>query len=92
MITFTQEDVKKVMAELKRRLDMDIEEGVVPQNARYIRNELAMRMQGVYGTIMAVVSNENWCRATWWIDEELEGLFDWYGLGELFNSNGTKNL
>lgn len=92
MIVFTQEDVKKVMEELKRRLDMDIKEGAIPQNAKYIRAELASRMQGVYGTVMAVVPNSNWQKCVWWIDDELESLFAWYGLGELFNHDGTMNI
>lgn len=85
MHKFTREDISKVMNEVKRRLDMDIKEGVVPQKARYIREELAMRMQGVYGTIMVLVTNRDWQTITWWLEEELEGLYKYYGLGELFN-------
>lgn len=89
---FTREDVTKVMKETKRRIDMDIHDGAIPQNARYIREEIALRMQGVYGTIMAVVPNSNWQDVVWWLHEELEELYEWYGLGELFNDDGTMNI
>lgn len=91
-MVFTQEDIEKVMAEFKRRIDMDIEDGDIPRNARFLRTEIAARMQGVYGTIMAVVPNRNWQDVVWWLDEELEKLFKYYGLGELFNEGGAKNL
>lgn len=89
---FTREDITRVMREAKRRMDDDIHDGFIPQNARYIRAELASRMQGVYGTIMAVVPNNNWRDVVWWLDEELEELYEWYGLGNLFNDDGTRNL
>ena len=81
-MVFTQEDIEKVMAEFKRRIDMDIEDGDIPCNARFLRTEIAARMQGVYGTIMAVVPNRNWQDVVWWLNEELEKLFKYYGLGK----------
>lgn len=78
-MVFTREDVKKVMDEFDRRLRMDIEDGTIPEKARYIREEIATRMQGVYGTIMAVVPNRNWQDVVWWIDEELQGRYSWTG-------------
>lgn len=89
---FTREDIAKVMKETQRRMDDDIHDGIIPQNAKYIRAELASRMQGVYGAIMAVVPNRNWRDITWWLDDELEELYKWYGLGKLFNDDGTMNL
>lgn len=89
---FTREDIAKVMEETKRRMDFDIKEGVLPRNARYIKAELATRMQGVYGTIMAVVPNKNWCDIVWWLDDELEELYKHYGLGKLFFDDGTRNI
>lgn len=67
MIILTKEDITKVYNELDRRMDMDIADGTIPK--RYIDEERKARLQGVYGTIMAIVPNRNWQDIVWWIDE-----------------------
>lgn len=67
MIILTKEDITKVYNELDRRMDMDIADGTIPM--RYIDEERKARLQGVYGTIMAIVPNRNWQDIVWWIDE-----------------------
>ena len=79
MVTFTKDDIEKVMSEFARRLKMDIGE-LIPRNARYIREEIACRMQGVYGTIMAVVPNRNWQDCVWWLNDELEKIYKEFGI------------
>lgn len=64
---FTHEDLVKVYDELDRRMAMDIEDGTVP--CRYIEEERKARLQGLYGTIMALASNKEWQQIVWWIDE-----------------------
>ena len=80
MITMTREDIQKVMDEFIRRMKIDIKDETIPMNARYIREEIVTRMQGVYGTIMAVVPNRNWQDITWWIDEELDRVYNEFGI------------
>lgn len=79
-ITMTQDDIKKVMEEFKRRIKLDLEDKTISHNARYLREEIACRMQGVYGTIMAVVPNRNWQDIVWWLDDELDELYAYFGL------------
>ena len=64
---FTKEDIIKVYDELDRRMELDIEDGTVPR--RYIEEERRARLQGLYGTIMVLVSNKEWQQIVWWIDE-----------------------
>ena len=95
LIIFTRDDVAKVMEEFMRRLDDELtaeRAHGTPLTAKYIKAEIATRMQGVYGTIMAVVPKKNWCDVTWWLDDELENLFKHYDLGELYGPDGTNNL
>lgn len=67
MYNFTKEDLIKVYDELDRRMNLDLEDGTVPR--RYATEERKARLQGVYGTLMALVPNKNWQSITWWIDE-----------------------
>lgn len=67
MHTFTKEDIVKVYDELDRRINMDVEDSIVPR--RYVEDERKSRLQGLYGTLMVLVPNENWREIVWWIDE-----------------------
>lgn len=78
-ITLSKEQISAIMSEFQRRLDMDIKDGTVPLKWSFLRAEVATRMQGVYGTIMSLVPNENWRDIVWWLDEELERLYASYG-------------
>lgn len=79
-IVLNEDHIKSIMTELERRIDLDIADGTIPMNHRYIREELATRMQGVYGTIMVLVPNDNWREIVWWLDDELDKLYIHYGL------------
>lgn len=74
----TREDIEKVMREFLRRLKMDIDDLHIPP--RYIKEEINCRMQGVYGTIMALVPNSNWQDCVWWLDEELEKIYNQFDI------------
>lgn len=81
MMTMTREDIKKVMDEFIRRMDIDINDWIEDGyefSSKDIREEIASRMQGVYGTIMALVPNKNWRDIVWWLDEELERVHQRY--------------
>lgn len=67
MLNLTKEDIVDVYDELDRRINMDIEDKTIP--ARYIEEERKARLQGVYGTLMALVPIKNWREIVWWIDE-----------------------
>lgn len=67
MFILTKEDIIKVYDELDRRMNMDIEDGTVPR--RYTDEERNARLQGLYGTIMALVPNSNWRQIVQWFDE-----------------------
>lgn len=65
----TRTDIEKVYDELDRRINNDVEDGLIPNSSRFIREEYRSRLQGVYGTIMALVPNENWRDIVWWMDD-----------------------
>ena len=70
MITLTKEQVEKVYDELDRRIAFDIKEGDIPANKpKWIEQESRSRLDGVYGTMMALVPNSNWRDIVWWISE-----------------------
>lgn len=69
MVTITKQDVEKIYDELDRRIQLDIEDGTIPNKDKWIWDERASRLQGVYGTMMAIVSNENWQKIVWWKDD-----------------------
>lgn len=83
MITLTKEDVIKVYDELDRRMEIDTEDMMDIPNFninRWIWDERASRLQGVYGTIMALVPNRNWQDIVYWknqIEEERYGRRVW---------------
>lgn len=79
-LTLNSDHIEAIMSELKRRIDLDIKDGTIPNDRRYIKDELSSRMQGVYGTIMSIVTMDNWCDIVWWLDDELEQLFEYYGI------------
>lgn len=67
--TLTREDIESVYDELDRRMYVDVKDGTIPYSERWIREERASRLQGVYGTLMALVPNRNWQDITTWIHE-----------------------
>lgn len=69
MITLHRSDIDKIYDEFDRRINIDIEDGTLPNDPRFIDIERKSRAQGLYGTIMALVPNENWQHIVWWIDE-----------------------
>lgn len=68
-MTFTREQIEAVYDELDRRIDLDIADETLPNKARWIWDERASRLQGVYGTLMALATNKNWQDITWWISD-----------------------
>ena len=89
-LTLTRDQIEAIMAELKRRIDLDIEDGLMPNDRRYIRDEVSSRMQGVCGTIMAIVTDDNWQDIVWWLDDELDNLNKYYGI-LAFNTYGVND-
>ena len=92
-MTLTREDIVKVYDELDRRMELDIYDGTMSDKAgvaysrEWLVGEYEARMQGVYGTLMALVPNDNWCDiVTWireieyeryaWVKEEMDALDD----------------
>lgn len=69
MVRLTKDDIEKIYDELDRRINEDIKDGNLPAREKYISEERASRAQGVYGTIMAIVPNDNWRDIVWWMDE-----------------------
>lgn len=70
MVTLTKEQVEAIYDELDRRMDGDIKDGSIPADKpKWIAEERKSRLQGVYGTIMAIVPNNNWRDIVWWIRE-----------------------
>lgn len=90
-ITLTRDQIHDIMQEFTRRLDMDIHDGAIPLKWPFLREEISSRMQGVYGTIMSLVSNENWRQIVWWLDEEVEQLYASYGYEEALLYDNDKN-
>lgn len=79
-VTLTREQVEAIYDELDRRMDFDIKEGDIPANKpKWIAEERKSRLQGLYGTIMALVSNGNWRDIVWWIQDIEEKRYgaDW---------------
>jgi len=66
---FTREDIEKVYDELDRRMEIDIRDEAIPWNGDSIREERASRLQGVYGTIMALAPDKNWQEVVRWFGE-----------------------
>ena len=73
---FTRQDIEKVYDEFDRRMLIDIMDGTIPDciERNYIYRD---RLQGVYGTIMALASDENWREVVWWIDEIERKRYGW---------------
>lgn len=70
MVTLTKEQVEAVYDELDRRIDIDADWDAMADDAsKWIAEERKSRLQGVYGTIMAVVPNSNWQDIVRWIQE-----------------------
>lgn len=70
MVTLTKEQVEAVYDELDRRIDIDADWDVAADDAsKWIAEERKSRLQGVYGTIMAIVPYSNWQDVVRWIQE-----------------------
>ena len=71
-IRLTKEDIVKIYDELDRRMERDIKD-YLDDNKEVKRQVIAIeygaRLQGVYGTIKAIVPNDNGCEIVRWIDE-----------------------
>lgn len=65
---FTRQDIEKVYDEFDRRMHIDIVDGTIPDCIE-LKYTYSDRLQGVYGTIMALASDANWREVVWWIDE-----------------------
>lgn len=67
-MVFTKQDIKAVYDELDRRIELDMSDGTIPDciELKYTRSD---RLQGVYGTLMALATNENWRDIVWWCEE-----------------------
>ena len=68
-IRITKEDVERVYDEFDRRIKEDIKDGTIPMDEKAIHEEAVTRLQGVYGTLMALVSNEHWITVSVMIDQ-----------------------
>ena len=71
-IRLTKEDIVKIYDELDRRMERDIKDYLEDNKEvkrQVIEIEYGARLQGVYGTIKAIVPNDNWCEIVRWIDE-----------------------
>lgn len=81
LIVLKREDIERVYDELDRRIKVDIKDGTLPSGRdKWIWEERAARLQGVYGTLMVLVPNSNWRQIVQWkddIEEERYGSRVW---------------
>ena len=71
-IRLAKEDIIKIYDELDRRMERDIKDYLDDRkevSRQVIKTEYRARLQGVYGTIKAIVPNDNWCEIVHWLDE-----------------------
>lgn len=66
----TKADIERVYDEFDRRLGMDMREAYYDGHIDIdIDGTRRDRLQGVYGTLMVLVPQDNWSEIVFWIDE-----------------------
>ena len=79
----TKKDVVKVYDEFDRRISLDIYDGTISDKAgrlysrEFLIEEYKSRLQGVYGTLMALSEDDNWSDVAFWCRSIEDERYTW---------------